>query len=79
VRFSKLKKATTCAPTAPTINPIQPFVLVGEGQRFSQGGRLALFRDRRLSGSLGSNMQGAVAALKRTGDRPLQSIDTPEG
>ncbi|TFJ87439.1 hypothetical protein NSK_000793 [Nannochloropsis salina CCMP1776] len=79
VRYSTHQKATTCAPTpAPTINPMEPFVLVGEGQRFSQGGRLAPFQDRRLSVPPGSNRQGALAALSRTRDRRLQSIDTPE-
>src|SRR6056297_2087957 len=38
VRYSRSKKAATCAPTpVPTINPAQPFVLFGEGQRFSKG------------------------------------------
>ncbi|TFJ82556.1 hypothetical protein NSK_006139 [Nannochloropsis salina CCMP1776] len=45
VRYSKLKKSATCVPTpAPSIDPTQPFVLFGEGQRFSQGGRLTPFQ-----------------------------------
>ncbi|EKU22911.1 hypothetical protein NGA_0436200, partial [Nannochloropsis gaditana CCMP526] len=79
VRYSKLKNAATCAPTpAPTINPTQPFVLLGEGQRFSQGGRLAPFQDRRLSAHPGSSKHGGIMALGQAGDRHLQSIDTPE-
>ncbi|TFJ85411.1 hypothetical protein NSK_003370 [Nannochloropsis salina CCMP1776] len=50
VRYLKRNKDATCAPTpAPTVNPTQPFVLLGEGLRFSQGERLAPFEDRRLS------------------------------
>src|SRR6056297_490675 len=79
VRYSKLKKATTCAPTpAPTINPAQPFVLFGEGQRFSQGGRLAPFQDRRLSLPSGSKMPDLLAAPSHPQDRHLQSITTPD-
>jgi len=79
VRDSKLYKAATCAPTpAPSINPTQPFVLFGAGQRFSQGGRLAPFQNRRLSARSGMNTHGALAALSQPRDRHLQSIDTPE-
>src|SRR6056297_2153559 len=79
VRYSKLKNAATCAPTpAPTINPTQPFVLLGEGQRFSQGGRLAPFQDRRLSAHPGSSKHGGITGFGQAGDRHLQSIDTPE-
>src|SRR6056297_325626 len=79
VRYSKLKKAAICAPTsAPTVNPTQPFVLLGEGQRFSQGGRLAPFQDRRLSAHSGSSKHGGIIGLGQAGDRHLQSIDTPE-
>ncbi|EWM20839.1 secreted protein [Nannochloropsis gaditana] len=79
VRYSKLDKAATCAPTpAPSINPTQPFVLFGAGQRFSQGGRLAPFQNRRLSARSGMNTHGTLAALSQPRDRHLQSIDTPE-
>ncbi|EKU23125.1 hypothetical protein NGA_0705900, partial [Nannochloropsis gaditana CCMP526] len=79
VRYSKLKNAATCAPTpAPTINPTQPFVLLGKGQRFSQGGRLAPFQDRRLSAYPASSKHGSIMALGQAGHRHLQSIDTPQ-
>ncbi|TFJ83453.1 hypothetical protein NSK_005293 [Nannochloropsis salina CCMP1776] len=56
VRYLKRNKDATCAPTpAPTVNPTQPFVLLGEGLRFSQGERLAPFEDRRLSLHTGIN------------------------
>jgi hypothetical protein len=79
VRYSKAKKAATCTPTqAPTINPAQPFVLFGEGQRFSQGGRLAPFQDRRLSVPTSIKMHDSVDALRHPQDPQLQSIDTPD-
>jgi hypothetical protein len=50
VRYSKLKRKMTCAPTpAPSINPAQPFLLFARQQRFSQGSRSAPFEDSNRS------------------------------
>jgi len=77
VRYPKHKNAATCAPTpAPSVNPAQPFVLFREGQRCSEAGRLAPFEDRRLSLSSGHGVDGP--AQRHSGDRDLQSIDSPE-
>ncbi|TFJ81492.1 hypothetical protein NSK_007163 [Nannochloropsis salina CCMP1776] len=79
VRYLKGNKDATCAPTpAPTVNPTQPFVLFGEGLRFSQGERLAPFEDRRLSLHTGINRHEGIIALYHPEDRLLQSINTPE-
>jgi hypothetical protein len=79
VRYMKRNKAATCAPTpAPTVNPTQPFVLLGEGLRFSQGERLAPFEDRRLSLHTGIHRHDGIIARYHPEDRQLQSIDTPE-
>ncbi|TFJ87972.1 hypothetical protein NSK_000792 [Nannochloropsis salina CCMP1776] len=79
VRYLKRNKDATCAPTsAPTVNPTQPFVLLGEGLRFSQGERLAPFEDRRLSLHTGINRHKGIVARYHPEDRQLQSIDTPE-
>jgi hypothetical protein len=79
VRYLKRNKDATCAPTpAPTVNPTQPFVLLGEGLRFSQGERLAPFEDRRLSLHTGINRHEDIIARYHPEDRQLQSIDTPE-
>ncbi|EWM20213.1 hypothetical protein Naga_100777g1, partial [Nannochloropsis gaditana] len=80
VRYPKHKNAATCAPTpAPSVNPAQPFVLFREGQRCSEAGRLAPFEDRRLSLSSGMNRHGGDGPAQRhSGDRDLQSIDSPE-
>lgn len=72
VRYGKSKRSVTCAPTpAPTVNPTQPFVLFGEGQRFSQGGVLAPFSGRRLS-------MHPAPSKTHVADRQLQAIDTTE-
>src|SRR6056297_846108 len=48
VRYLKIKRPATCAPTpAPSVNPAEPFVLFGEGQRFSRNDRLAPSIDTR--------------------------------
>lgn len=80
VRYPKHKNAATCAPTpAPSVNHAQPFVLFREGQRCSEAGRLAPFEDRRLSLSSGMNRHGGDGPAQRhSGDRDLQSIDSPE-
>ncbi|TFJ82445.1 hypothetical protein NSK_006271 [Nannochloropsis salina CCMP1776] len=79
VRYLKRNKDATCAPTpAPTVNPTQPFVLLGEGLRFSQGERLAPFEDRRRSLHTGINRHEDIIARYHPEDRQLQSIDTPE-
>ncbi|EKU23411.1 exported nucleotide-binding protein, partial [Nannochloropsis gaditana CCMP526] len=78
VRYSKRQKKATCGPTpAPSINPQQPFVLFGEGQRFSQGARLAPFQNR-LSMLSSVNRHEDIMALHHLGDRQLQSIDSPQ-
>jgi hypothetical protein len=62
MRYSKLKRKTTCAPTpAPSINPAQQFVLFGRGQRFSRGSLPAPFEGRRRS--LHSERTNATAFL----------------
>ncbi|TFJ83369.1 hypothetical protein NSK_005339 [Nannochloropsis salina CCMP1776] len=76
VRYSKAKKAATCAPTpAPTVNPTQPFVLFGEGQRCLEAGRLAPFDRRRLSSSL--RVERGDTDSTHAEHRQLQSIATP--
>ncbi|EWM26413.1 hypothetical protein Naga_101468g1, partial [Nannochloropsis gaditana] len=75
VRYSKAKKVATCAPTpAPTVNPAQPFVLFGDGQRCLEASRLAPFDDRRLLSS--SNGREYAHSIHRE-HRHLQSIATP--
>ncbi|TFJ80863.1 hypothetical protein NSK_007818 [Nannochloropsis salina CCMP1776] len=79
VRYLKRNKDATCTPTpAPTVNPTQPFVLLGEALRFSQGERLAPFEDRRLSLHTGINRHEGIIARYHPEDRQLQSINTPE-
>ncbi|TFJ82992.1 hypothetical protein NSK_005681 [Nannochloropsis salina CCMP1776] len=79
VQYLKRNKDATCAPTpAPTVNPTQPFVLFGEGLRFSQGERLAPFENNRLSLHTGINRHEGIIALYHPEDRQLQSINTPE-
>jgi hypothetical protein len=53
-------------------------MLFGEGQRFSQEGRLAPSQSCCLSGRSTINGHGAVADLRHPRDRYLQSIDTPQ-
>jgi len=79
VRYSSSKNAATCAPTpVPTTNPAQPFIVLGAGQRFSQGGRLAPFQDRRLSVPSPIDMHQDKTAPSHLQNRQLQSIDTPD-
>jgi hypothetical protein len=78
VRYPSLRRGATCAPTpAPTINPSDPFVPVGEGLRFSRGGRLAPFERRALSTPSGLSGDMGPASPEGGAGRLLQTINTP--
>jgi len=78
VRYPSLRRGATCAPTpAPTINPSDPFVPVGEGLRFSRGGQLAPFQRRALSTPSGLSRDMSPASPEGGAWRLLQTINTP--
>lgn len=79
-RYPKQKPAT-CAPTlAPSVNPTQSFVVFAPGQRFSQGGQLAPFDNRRLSlhPEMNLAMDQDILSFGDTYHRQLQPIETKD-
>jgi len=79
VRYAKLKRSATCAPTpAPSVNPAEPFVLFAQGQRFSQNDRLAPFDNRELSLNSRLASEEVITPSFDAAHRELQTISTPE-
>src|SRR6056297_2357556 len=78
VRYSKLKRKMTCAPTpAPSIDPAEPFLIFARQQRFSQGSRPAPFEDRRRSLLSGLHNETGFLPAMESEVRKRQRISTP--